>query len=221
MFIVKLWGSIFAPKNQSFYIDTKFLEKFYNKISSFIEDVFLLHWTWNFWHWFVNKYWISKKTYQKGRDVLNCLNSTIDWYLPNFKRYSARNVLNRNNFKKRGKFISWGDINPRNLKIISSDQLFVHLMNRLNVPEAFFLTDTDWIYDKNGDVLETIKLSEIENIGFREKDGDVTWGMFNKIQEISKCLSKNQKVWIINWYDLDNFGNILKGWKGRWTSIMR
>ncbi len=235
--LIKIWGSLLAPKNsqkKDFKI-IKFLSKIIKKFPD--KNFFIINWTWNIWHTFVQENFLNEKNIFKLQWNLKKFFSEIDeeffklWIKKNnFKRFETNKIyLDKENFfKKNKKFeqkinIFWWDI-LKDWKIISSDKIFWDFINFFNEKwekfDWFFAWDTNWIYDKSWLTIEKIYLSNFEKINFTEKKWDVTWWMKNKFLEL--IWKKFDEIIIFNWLNLNSWKNIfLKTWENKdFTKIL-
>lgn len=217
MINIKLWWSLFCPKDKPGYINFNFLKNFWESIGNINQQIILHHWTWNVWHWFVKQYGISDETIsiwrQKLQEYFNQIDQTINW----FQRTSAYEFINKKNLPNTN-LIIWWDIAPDH-RIISSDETFSYTIKAFGTKFNYILTDVDWVLDKSWNIINSITKDNIDQLKFWEKNWDVTWSMWNKIKELFQ-LEKATQVWIINWFDLDNFKAILETNDWRWSKIM-
>ena len=221
MLLVKVWGSLIAPKDKK-WIDKKYMQEISSIFNDF-DDIFLTHWTWNIGHWWVKRL-IENNPWKKVNELLiedfsnwrkilwNYFNQ-IDEFFPWFKRILAENFLkeDKNIFWKR-KFIIWWDV-LSNWEIISSDDIVWSMMRYDFVDFVLILTDVDGVYDKNWNVIDKITKDNFKNIIFWEKENDVTGWMQ---QKVLKILNSWKKVVICNWRNIDNINNwiLYKKWEG-------
>jgi len=222
MLIIKIWGSIFAPKNSNKF-DLDYLKLLKSELEKVYKDkIIIIHWTWNIWHSFVKKYWINRKTFKLFLKIRKKFFREIDFIFSWYKRILAKKFLKLKNkiLNYNKNIIIWGDIINRTLNIISSDLIFSKLIskNTLNI----ILTDVNWVFDENWKVIEKISLKNISHIKFWEKENDVTWAMKQKILSLKWNINNISKwVWICNWNNLENLKNIIKNWKWIWTFITK
>jgi len=220
--LIKIWGSLLAPKNsqkKNFNV-IKFLSEIIKKFPD--KKFFIINWTWNVWHSFVEKNFLNEKNILILQNNLkkffseidkNFLENWIEW--KNFQRFETNKIyLEKNffswskNFEKKIN-IFWWDI-LKNWKIISSDKIFWDFINFFEKKwerfSWYFAWDTNWVYDENKKTFEKIFLSDIEKIKFNKKKWDVTWWMKNKFLEL---FWKNfNEIIIFNWEKEKNWKNI-------------
>ncbi len=209
--VIKLWWSVFSPKHKEKFLDKKYLKNFSKKINNIFSQskIILIHWTWNFWHWFVKKYWLNKDNYNELKQILNWFFEEINKLFPNFKRIKAEDIV-KNNYKTFTKTIIWWDIyiNKKNeINIISSDKIFAKILKTEKQIDAYMLTDVNWVMQNNWEIINQISYENYNKTHFWEKDNDVTWNMQKKINHI---LSTWKKTYILNWKNLENFENVVK-----------
>jgi isopentenyl phosphate kinase len=211
MILIKLWWSIIAPKNKLGYIDKIYLQSFSKKL--WTNNNILVHGTGNIWHWFIEKYGLSGKTYKVGREILDRYFNIIDSYLPWYTRERYTNSTDRRRIKQNT--IIGGDITT-DQKIISSDRIFAEILARKDISLAIIATDVDGVLDDNNNIIQDIDSSNIHTIHFWEKAGDVTWSMKEKIAQLIEHNAWSKKtVRICNGYNLDNIQHIIK--TGQWV----
>lgn len=218
MILIKLWWSIFAPKDKENFIDTNYLNKFNDAIKNIFknENVILVHWTWNFWHWFVKKNWLNKNNFNDLDNILINFYKEIDRRLIWFKRVRAKELNNINTYK--WNYIIWWDILNKNwnISIISSDDIFWKILSTNSVKKAIMMTDVDWVLNLEWKIIKEINSENIKDIYFWEKDKDATWSMRNKINSILEIW---KKVLIVNWKEINVFKENINKEKIVWTIV--
>jgi len=222
MLIIKLWGSIFAPKDNNNF-DEKYLEKLNKSLSKVYHwNIILIHWTWNIWHWFVKKFWINKRTFWDYLKVKNNFFWKIDNIFSGYKRVLARNAIKvwKSLLHENKNIIIWWDALKNTFQIISSDILFWKLLWEKDNIEII-LTNIDWVIDNKWEIIKEINLQELNKIDFWENENDVTGSMKWKLEAIKENLPKNSKwVWLCNWKKIENIEKIIKYWEGIWTLLV-
>jgi len=224
MIIIKIWWSVFAPKmSNKFNVDL--LKHIFSIISqNCSKQVILIHGTWNFWHDFVNKYWISKETFTKYKEKRSLFYKKIDEIFSWFNRISAEDILKKWDqiCDKDKKYIIWWDIDSKSLKIISSDFVFWILSKNKHKYKKIMLTDVPWVLDQNNNIIKNLNISSINKIKFWSKKWDVTNWMQWKLLSLNESVDKNEDwIWIIDGKDLDNFKKLVKTWRAKWTCIKK
>lgn len=220
MLNIKIGWSIFAPKNTT-TLNIDYLKDFSNFLNTNIKSKYIIHhWTWNVWHWFIKKYWLSKESYDIWKQILNQYFDTID-NIFKLNRISAYDIINNNSdLNQNQSYITWWDISPK-LVIISSDETFSYCFEKKYIKKWYIFTDVDWVFDENGKIIEFIDIYNFSKIHFWEKENDVTWSMKSKVSSILFNQNlKEKKVWITNWTNFENMYNILINDKGIWTQIL-
>ncbi len=227
--LIKIGGSLIAPKEKIDFIDKKLLKKLRRILISCIWYNFsIIHWTWNFWHRIVKEI-LSKTTnnlkFKKGvsillkanydviRKKLDFYNKEIDKFFPFLKRYYPWNLdYNEENF-----LCGW-DIDPNSWNIISSDDVFWTFLNRCNkiYDKYLILTDVDGVFDKNWNIINVIDKNNFSKIRFWSKDNDVSWGMKAKI----KAILGKWPVYILNGRNFKNLYNFFSWKKFVWTLVL-
>jgi len=224
MLLVKIWGSLIAPKNKVWLN-----EEYLKDISSFFwkfNKIFIAHGTWNIGHWRVSDLikknpWKNLKDllvedYENWRKILDNYFSKIDYYFAWYKRISINEFLESNKCKYSNlKFIIWGDV-TKDGRIISSDDIISEMVKCDSVDLILILTDVDGVFDKNWNVINEITKYNFDKINFWKKENDVTWGMK---QKVLKLLNLWKKVVICNWNNFENIKSWINNWIWRWTII--
>ena len=224
MFLVKIWGSLIAPKNKVWLN-----EEYLKNVSSFFwkfSKIFIAHGTWNIGHWRVNDLvrknsWknlkeLLVKDYENWRKILDNYFAKIDSYFSWYHRISINEFLESNKCKYSSwKFIIWGDVTI-NGEIISSDDIVSEMVKCDFVDLVLILTDVDGVFDKNWNIISKITKGNFSKIDFWKKENDVTWWMK---QKVLKLLNLWKKVVICNWNDFKNIENWINNWVWQWTII--
>ena len=211
MYLIKLGGSIFAPKTKENFSDQNYLHKFSDLINQIKEPIVLVHGTGNFWHWLVKKYGINRESYQMWLDIEKNLISNISSFFKNYKRlhlewYQQEKLESNQNY-----IIGWGM--SSDIKVISSDIIFSNLLMYPTITKAFIFSDVPGILDKNNEIIPEIKSPEDASY-FWEKEWDVTGSMKSKILELYKYNSWSKKiVYLSDWNDFKTMKRILNGEK--------
>jgi isopentenyl phosphate kinase len=220
MFLIKLGGSLIAPKDKV-GIDYDYLSKISDILWN-IDNIFLAHWTGNVGHWWVNdilKNWGDLKkliieNYDKGKIILNNYFKEIDKYFW-FSRLYAESFL-KDKFNERfWKYIIWWDI-TKSGKIVSSDDIFSVMLDKSFIEKAIILTDVDGVLDEKNKVIPIINEYNFDKINFWTKKWDVTGWMKAKVEKI---LDSWKEVIICNGYNIDNILSWIEKGKGIWTKI--
>lgn len=216
--LVKLWWSLIAPKDKSWRIDEDYLLKISELINwiSYFDQIILIHGAGSIWHWFVKKYWISTETYPKIRKILDDFYRYISQGFPSFQRMSIDWYSDVQYW--RNLIIGW-DITA-DLRLISGDELFAYYLETQEVDVAVILTDVDWIYDAENNIIPFVNKHTIDGINFWQKAWDVTWGMKNKLTELFSIRSLwTNKVVIMNGTNIEWIKNFLQNWITTWTTV--
>ncbi len=218
--LVKIWWSLIAPKNWK-WLDLNYLKSISSVINNIDEKFFIIHWTWNIWHWRVKNLeeksnWISrndliKKNYLNWKKIIKNFFNQVNEYFKKFSRLKIEYFLQNQKFYEN--WLIWWDI-LKDWTIISSDDIFQFVLENDNTDLSLILTDVDWILDENKKVLTNIY--NTKNIKFWNKKNDVTWAMKSKVEKI---IITWKKVVICNWYDTKNIMNWIKYWVWKWTLI--
>jgi len=224
MLIVKVWGSVFAPKNSTVF-DLEYLKELKQKLDKIYDwKIALLHGTGNLWHGFVKKYWITKETWQQFVDFRDNWFQKIENIFTGYTRIPWVKILTlwKDSIEWVWNIISWGDAWEDSYEIVGSDNLFAKLIEWEKGGPHIILTDVDGVFDHTGEIIPIVKLSEIDTITFWEKEWDVTNSMKGKLLALQDFVHPESKwVWICNGHDLENFETIIKTGKGKWTLIQR
>jgi len=224
MLLIKIWGSLIAPKNAS-WINEKYLKE----VSSFFlnfDNIFIAHWTWNIGHGRVknlinlspdrNLADLLIEDYKNWRKILDEYFAKIDEYFKWFTRIDLETFIsNSKNDYSKWKFIIWWDVTPDG-KIISSDDIISQMMKNNFVGLVLILTDVNGVFDSHWKVIPKITRDNIDKIKFCQKENDVTWWMHQKVMKI---LDSGKKAIICNWRDLENVKNWIEKGRGVWTVI--
>ncbi len=218
MLIIKLGGSIFAPKHKN-YVDLDYLQKFKNFLDQIDDQIILAHGTGNKGHGFVNKYGVSVDTFSIWKNIAKEFFWSIDKIF-GYKRLEAEDIIKWNvKIPKNKNIITGWDIDSESLRIISSDEILPFLVGKYNIKNSYMLTDVDGILDSDNNVIPNIDINNLQDIEFWSKEWDVTNSMLGKIQSMKKYISNKNTMWIINGYDLENAENIILNWQWKWTKI--
>lgn len=97
---------------------------------------------------------------------------------------------------------------------ISGDDIATVLAHKLNASTLIFGSDVDGIFDKDGNVIKKLKISDINNIRFWKSNKiDINGGMIKKINSIKSLLKKdhNINVKIINLRKKNMLKNAING----------
>lgn len=216
MILIKIGGSIIAPKDKIWYINHEYIDNF-SKIIQWL-DTILVHWTGNIGHWFIKEYWLSKKTHAIWRRILNNYFKIIEDHFPNHTRLKYDKNIDRTTIKN--EIIIGGDITT-DLSIISSDEIFAKVLANTAIQHAIIATDVDGVLDHNNKIIPIISKDNIDTINFRWKKGDVTGSMKQKIALLIQHNNKSTKtVRICNGYNLENIKNIITTNKGIGTKVL-
>ena len=218
MLIIKLGGSVFVPKNSNFF-DEEYLKKLKKILEKIDKKIILIHWTWNFGHFFVKKYWINKKTFSLFLKVREKFFRKIDKFFFDYERILARKVLKmwtKILENKKNIIISWDALN-KTFEVISSDVIFSKLIKNTNGTKII-LTDVDWVLDEKWEIIKNLSLKNLDKIKFWGKENDVTWAMKSKLESLKNYIWEG-KVFLCNGKNLENLKNFLEEQKGKWTYI--
>ena len=224
MMIIKIWWSVFAPKMSNKFNFNLLKQIFYIISKNCTKQIILIHWTWNFWHDFVNKFWISKETFNLYKEKRSIFYNKIDEIFSWFYRVSAEDIVKKweQIIDKNKNYIIWWDINSKNLEIISSDLIFWILSKNKSTSKKMMLTDVPWVLDQNNNIIKKLSFSCIDKINFWAKKWDVTNCMKWKLISLNDCISKEDDwIWIIDGQNLKNFEKLIKTWMGVWTYIKK
>ncbi|MDD3303214.1 MAG: hypothetical protein PHN31_06680 [Candidatus Gracilibacteria bacterium] len=224
MLIIKVGGSVFAPKKSNvFYSD--YLSALSSLLSEYYKgQILLVHGTGNIGHDFVNTYGVNKTTFEIFKNVRKKFYKKMEDIFYGYTRNSAQDILEES--KKiilgKGNYIVGGDINSDTLDIISSDQVFGFFCKKYKDCHKIILTDVPGVLDEYGETIPKLNITMINNLNFWDKSGDVTNGMKGKLLSIEKSLSiGNSGIWIIDGKNLKNLMNILISGKGEGTYIYK
>lgn len=224
MLIIKVWGSIFAPKKSNIFFSDYLSELSFILSKYYKWQILLIHWTWNIWHDFVNNYWVNKTTFEFFKEIRKTFYKKMENLFYWYTRVSAQDVLEES--KKiilwEWNYIIWWDINSETLDIISSDQVFWFFSKNFKDADKIILTDVPWVLDESWETITKLNSSMINNIKFWDKSWDVTNWMKWKLLSIEKSLSIDSNwIWIIDWKKLKNLIEILTSWIWQWTYIYK
>lgn len=221
MLIIKLWWSVFAPKNSTFF-DRGYLVDFYKLLKGLGEDIFLIHWAGNVWHSFVREHWLNKESYSLWRKwVRDNLFGPFSEIFPDFQRVEIEDIMRSTVDMTywKGNFITGWDIST-DYQIISGDDVFAFAMQKLWAPVGYMVTDVPWILDQNGQTIPLIDTHSLGSVSFWKKEWDVQNSMLTKVDALQSYLSRSSaKVWIIDSQDLNNISHIIESSRGVWTCI--
>jgi len=212
MILIKIGWSLIAPKHDTTLFNLNFLKKIARFLKWFADEpIILLHGTWNVWHWFVEQFWLTKKSSVLLRKELDKYFEKINTVFPDFKRLRAIDIMNaRYTLSPGAKIISWWDTTSKP-SIISSDDLFSHFLHTIGTDDNYILTDVDGVLDKHGKIIDAIDYDKLKKIAFRSKAWDVTWAMWNKVRKLFTWKKSSPKtVWIVNGNKLENLAHIIK-----------
>ncbi len=231
--IIKLGGSVIAPKNKKYYFCKKPVEKICTQLQN--KKIIFVHGAGSFGHYLVHKHKLFGKINKLDAvskvwcNIRNLNLQVMSVFLKlciNAVTIPPNCVVECNNGKitkfnknvfvlylKSGILpVTFGDITydkTLNFTVVSGDLLMVEFSKIFQLKYTIFLTNVDGVYDKNGNVIKKVtqkNLSEIGNIS--EQGNDVTGGIFGKVQcalQISK-FNRNTKVIIANCF-IDNVLN--------------
>ncbi len=217
MIIIKLWWSVFAPKDSTFFDET-YLQSFYELLKSFKEDIFFIHWAGNVGHSFVRQYWLNQESYTLWKNnVRNNLWHPFSEIFPDFQRIEIEDLLTEkiDTDKLRGNYIVWWDISS-DFHILSGDDAFSFIMKMTGERNGYMVTDIEWIMDERGRLIETLNIWDLGEIQFWKKEWDVQNSMFTKVSSIKNYLEDNgSTVWIIHGNNLRHIQSIIT--TGNWV----
>ena len=223
MLLIKVWWSVFAPKNSNVF-DRSYLTELYDFFQTINEQIIFIHGTWNVWHWFVSEYWVSDDTIDIWREKSGIFFDKIDTLFKWYVRYSLDDVLSgKVNIQqcKENIIIGW-DISDKWLQILSSDDGLWYIMQTESIDIAYCLTDIDGILDSNNSIIPEINVLNTCAINFWEKPGDKSWWMRWKIEMFNQYIvNSNKNLWIVNGWKLDRIKQLLKTWKTKGTKIYK
>jgi len=136
--LVKIWWSLIAPKDRR-GIDYNYLFFISSFLKKFIYKFMIIHWTWNIWHWWVEKListypWcdrttLLKRDYSNWRIMLDKFFWQIDRYF-GYKRIELQKFLEFPCFKDQT--IIWWDV-LKTWNIISSDDIFKMVLTKSEI----------------------------------------------------------------------------------------
>lgn len=212
MLIIKVWWSIFVPKNTEAF-DARYLKDLSTMLCCFDEKICLVHGTGNVWHGFVHKYGVSRDTFSLWKDISRQFFEKIDDIFSLFSRVSLESLLRWNiDIKKIAhKTIIGGDIDSQTLEILASDEAIWYMMKHTLSSMAICLTDVDGVLDEKGNVIPEIQSRDIWKIHFWEKQWDASWWMEKKLQVFSDYIAEPwQCLWIINGHYLERLKELIQ-----------
>ncbi len=226
MDIIKIWGSILAPKDKYKVIDHTYLKEFSEFMQTYFSEKkhILIHGAGSYGHWFVKKYWLTMQNIDIARKHMDEYFQHLDVYFNNYQRHSAEKVM-KDQCTSSEKTLTAGDVSS-DAKIISWDDLFAHYFKNEPIQRAFFLTDVNGVLDQNDAVIPEITEDNFSTITFWKKENDVTWSMEDKIRKLLDTAKSSpwdrwtKMVRIINGKNLQNFKKILQSWDGIWTKLL-
>jgi isopentenyl phosphate kinase len=221
MLIIKLWWSVFAPKNSTFF-DRDYLKQFYKLLKSFNKEIFFIHWAWNVGHSFVREHWLNQESYSLWKNsVRDNLWNPFTEIFSDFQRIEIEDIMKGTvdvSFWE-GNFITGWDIST-DYQIISGDDVFAFVMQKLWAPVGYMVTDVPWILDQNGQTIPLFNTHSLGSVSFWKKEWDAQNSMLTKVSTLQSYLSwSSAKVWIIDSRDLNNISYIIESNKGVWTCI--
>lgn len=217
MYLIKLWGSVFAPKHKDKYIDTEYLWALQWVLSKLSVPVILVHGTGNFGHWLVKQYGISEQSYKLWLEVEQELYSTIDVIYSWYTRLTVDTYEMSTINPKQSYIISGGF--SHDIRIVSSDVIFSRLLERPTITQAFIFSDVPGVLDTENHTISEIKSPE-DVTHFWSKEGDVTGGMQQKILELYKYNGWSGKVvYLADGRELSNVEKLLQDNDGIVTKI--
>lgn len=216
MYVVKIWGSLLAPKSQQ-WLDETYVSFFSAWRNKFTEDRILVHWAWNIGHGFVKQRGLSAETYLEGRKRLDEMFFALDSQIWATRlRPEELSFLSPNSSWS---YIIGGDIRP-DLTISSWDQQFPEIIKRTHASIGYMLTDIDGVMDEQKQIIPVITKQHIVDIHFWQVAGDVTWGMKGKISALFDQITVPCTIRILNGRDLDNVTTIMQHGTGRGTRVV-
>ncbi len=221
MLVLKLWWSVFAPKNSTFF-DRDYLKNFYQLLRNLHEDIFFIHWAGNIGHTFVKQYGLNEKSYSLWRNnVRDTLWNPFSEIFPDFQRVEIEQIMSGDIdvTELHGNFITGGDISS-DYKIISGDDVFAFAMQRLQSHVGYMVTDVPWILDQNSSTIPRIDAHNLSSVSFWKKEWDAQNSMFTKVTALQDYLAwSGAKVWIMDSQNLANIVRIMSTWEGVGTCI--
>lgn len=222
MDIIKIWGSILAPKHQYKVVNHSYLEQFSQFINQYFQDqqLILIHGAGSYGHGFVSQYGLNIDNQHLLRAQMDEYFEIIDQYFPQFQRHSAEDVINHSYTLTEKTMTAW-DVSSQ-ATVISGDDTFAHYFKHEDIQRAFFLTDVPGVLDLDNNIIPEISQANIDDIHFWNKENDVTGSMEQKIKKLldSKQPDITKTVRILHADNLENFKNILQTWEGTWTKII-
>jgi isopentenyl phosphate kinase len=211
MIIIKLWWSVFAPKNSHFF-DRDYLLSFYTLVKSFWESVFFIHWAGNVWHSFVKQNGLNKESYSLWKkNIRNNLWNPFSEIFPDFQRIEIEDLLigKIDTNALQGNYIVGWDISS-DFQILSGDDAFSFIMKKIGEKKGYMVTDIAWILDGQSQLIETLNIWDLSKIQFWKKEWDVQNSMFTKVSSIKKYLEgTGSTVWIMHGNNLNNVQSVI------------
>lgn len=211
MLIIKLWWSVFAPKDSDFF-DREYLKNFHQFLGQFHDDIFFIHWAGNVWHTFVAQNGLTQESFNLWRrEVRNQLWQPFEEIFSDYQRIDMEDLLmGRMDIQKLWKkSIVWGDI-ATNLQILSWDEAFSFMMKENHEKNGYMVTDIDWVLDLNGKLINVLPISDLDKIHFWKKEGDAQNSMYTKILSLKNWLSGSGAiVWILHGNNLPNLQSVI------------
>lgn len=211
MLIIKLWWSVFAPKNSTFF-DQKYLKSFYELLKELHEDIFFIHWAGNVGHSFVKQNGLNQESYSLWKsNVRNNLWNPFSEIFPDFQRIEIEDLLTEKIDTKqfRWNYIVGGDI-ASDFQILSGDDAFSFIMKKTGEKKGYMVTDIEWILDGQSRLIETLNIWDLSKIQFWKKEWDAQNSMFTKVSSIKNYLEDTSStVWIMHGNDFANIQSII------------
>ncbi|MBP7822863.1 hypothetical protein KA050_00770 [Candidatus Gracilibacteria bacterium] len=222
MLIIKLGGSVFAPKNSTFF-DREYLKSFYKLLKDLHEDVFFIHGAGNVGHSFVKQNGLNQESYSLWKsNVRNNLWNPFSEIFPDFQRIEIEDLLTGkiDTTKLQGNYIVGGDISS-DFQILSGDDAFSFIMKKTGEKKGYMVTDIEGILDGQSRLIETLNIGDLSEIQFWKKEGDVQNSMFTKVSSIKNYLEDTgSTVWIMHGNDFANIQSIITTGVGVGTKIV-
>ncbi len=148
--------------------------------------------------------------------------SMVDEYFPLYTRISGEWIYEDNYdktiFDQFDKLIIGWSVTHS--KTVSSEKIYKKIQQKLTPPITYMLTDVDWVFDKDWNVIPIINNDNIGSLHFYKKEGDVSWWMKEKIEQLQEVWNTyHWKTRIINWNDIDNVKNVILNDTWIWTQV--